>query len=418
MRCWSDLDDDQRRAVTTESTPGRGGRGRRFRQDASAHPAGRLPGRHRHRRRGPHARADVHPRGGGRAPAPPAPTRRQRADHHRHVPLGRARRAAAALARPRPAPAFAVQRPTARSIARIGAQWRRCRRCSPTRSVGRSASAARRQAHTSQPCSAASGARDRPRSRSSPKRSTPTAATSARHVIDLDDLLALTIDAFERRHRLRRRPALALPPHPGRRGAGPQPAPAPSRSISPRRTRRPLPRRRCRHSRSTASTAATRRCCSMSSDRFPGVEVVRLAGQSPVHAADRRRRLARARRSGRPPSCARRATDGPRSRSRRTPTSTRRRRADRAHDRLARSDRSSAPTRLAVLARTNAQLPEIRAGPRSAGIDVRHASSAPARRCAAPSTQVYRLGDGTPLRTWAHDALEAAEAHPVERAWD
>ena len=90
----------------------RGGRRRRLGQDASAHPARRLPGRDGQRRGAAHARADVHPRGGGRAPAPTAPTRPRRAHHRRHVPRGGARHAAAALARPRPAPAIG-RRPTA-----------------------------------------------------------------------------------------------------------------------------------------------------------------------------------------------------------------------------------------------------------------------------------------------------------------
>ena len=45
----------------------------RIGQDQGAHDADRPPHRHRHGRRPPHARADVHPRGGGRAAPPAAP---------------------------------------------------------------------------------------------------------------------------------------------------------------------------------------------------------------------------------------------------------------------------------------------------------------------------------------------------------
>ncbi|HZB39594.1 MAG TPA: ATP-dependent helicase [Ilumatobacter sp.] len=64
---------------------------------------------------------------------------------------------------------------------------------------------------------------------------------------------------------------------------------------------------------------------------------------------------------------------------------------------------------VAVLARTNAQLQPIARALGTVGVGVReavHGAGSPLRPVVA---QVYRLGDGPQLRTWAQDALESAD---------
>lgn len=74
---------------------------------------------------------------------------------------------------------------------------------------------------------------------------------------------------------------------------------------------------------------------------------------------------------------------------------------------IAELDPSLARTsRVAVLARTNAQLPEIARALAAVRVAVRHSVLGAGSRLQPAVAQVYRLGDGPQLRTWAHDALE------------
>lgn len=65
--------------------------------------------------------------------------------------------------------------------------------------------------------------------------------------------------------------------------------------------------------------------------------------------------------------------------------------------------------RVAVLARTNAQLPPIARALAAHGVDVRHSVHGVGSRLQPVLAQVYRLGDGPQLRNWAQDALEIDE---------
>lgn len=62
--------------------------------------------------------------------------------------------------------------------------------------------------------------------------------------------------------------------------------------------------------------------------------------------------------------------------------------------------------RVAVLARTNAQLPPIARALGAVGVEVRELIHGAGSRLQPVIAQVYRLGDGPQLRTWAQDALE------------
>jgi DNA helicase-2/ATP-dependent DNA helicase PcrA len=65
--------------------------------------------------------------------------------------------------------------------------------------------------------------------------------------------------------------------------------------------------------------------------------------------------------------------------------------------------------RVAVLARTNAQLPPIARALAGLGVDVRETVHGAGSRLQPVVAQVYRLGDGPQLRNWAQDALEIDE---------
>jgi DNA helicase-2/ATP-dependent DNA helicase PcrA len=80
---------------------------------------------------------------------------------------------------------------------------------------------------------------------------------------------------------------------------------------------------------------------------------------------------------------------------------------------IARLDRSLVrSSKVAVLARTNAQLPSIERALIAAGIDVRRASDGAGSRIQPIIAQVYRLDSGSLLRNWAQDALEAGDDTP------
>jgi DNA helicase-2/ATP-dependent DNA helicase PcrA len=68
--------------------------------------------------------------------------------------------------------------------------------------------------------------------------------------------------------------------------------------------------------------------------------------------------------------------------------------------------------RVAVLARTNAQLPPIARALAAVGVDVRQSIHGPGSRLQPVIAQVYRLGDGPQLRNWAQDALEIGDDDP------
>ena len=65
--------------------------------------------------------------------------------------------------------------------------------------------------------------------------------------------------------------------------------------------------------------------------------------------------------------------------------------------------------RVAVLARTNAQLPGVARALAAIGVPVRHSVHGTGSRLQPVVAHAYRLGDGLHLRTWAHDALEAGD---------
>jgi DNA helicase-2/ATP-dependent DNA helicase PcrA len=67
---------------------------------------------------------------------------------------------------------------------------------------------------------------------------------------------------------------------------------------------------------------------------------------------------------------------------------------------------------VAVLARTNAQLSSIERALAAAGIDVRRAVNGAASRIQPIVAQVYRLDTGGALRNWAQDALEIGDDSP------
>ncbi len=64
---------------------------------------------------------------------------------------------------------------------------------------------------------------------------------------------------------------------------------------------------------------------------------------------------------------------------------------------------------VAVLARTNAQLPRIKRELAGAGVDVRHAVFGAGSPIQPFLNHVYRLSDGAQLRSWAQDALEGSD---------
>ena len=263
-------------------------RRRRLGQDPGARPADRLPRRHRHRRRPPHAGADVHPPGRRRA-APPAPRRRAaRVDRGGHVPLRRPRRDAPAVGRRGPAGAEHHQRPASPD--------RRRRRAVPGRHDRRRTLVVRRPRHRARRLrrrgasrrTAAAAFRRRPSPRSSPttRRSSAGAASSTSTTCSSCSPASSTADRGVRRRR-----ALALPSRPRRRGPGPQPGAVPdcSASSSPGATTSSSSATRPR--RSTGSTAPTRRCSSTSTVTCP-------ASRSSAS-----RRTAGARRRSSPPDC-------------------------------------------------------------------------------------------------------------------
>ena len=71
---------------------------------------------------------------------------------------------------------------------------------------------------------------------------------------------------------------------------------------------------------------------------------------------------------------------------------------------------------VAVLARTNAQLPPIARALAAHGVDVRQSAHGAGSRLQPVLGQVYRLGDGPQLRNWAQDALEVDDdaAEPTD----
>ena len=172
----------------------------------------------------------------------------------------------------------------------------------------------------------------------SPRHSPPTGAEKRRRgVIDLDDLLSDHDRGARERHRVRRQRALAVSARAGRRGAGPQPAPAPPGRSVPRRSRRPVPRRRpgtgdlrVQRVRSGAA-AATSPIVSRASRSFDCRSTIAARRRS-----SRRRPRAAHRRPDDRRSC-RLAPTAERSSSWRTTTSTPRRVGRSAH-RTARSD--------------------------------------------------------------------------------
>jgi DNA helicase-2/ATP-dependent DNA helicase PcrA len=64
--------------------------------------------------------------------------------------------------------------------------------------------------------------------------------------------------------------------------------------------------------------------------------------------------------------------------------------------------------RVAVLARTHAQLASITRALAAAGVDVRHSVHGAGSRIQPVTAHVYRLGDPAQLRNWAHDALDVS----------
>jgi DNA helicase-2/ATP-dependent DNA helicase PcrA len=67
---------------------------------------------------------------------------------------------------------------------------------------------------------------------------------------------------------------------------------------------------------------------------------------------------------------------------------------------------------VAVLARTNAQLPPIARALATIGVDVRQSVLGAGSPLQPVLAQVYRLGDGPRLRNWAQDALEIDDGAP------
>src|SRR5215207_5114943 len=69
---------------------------------------------------------------------------------------------------------------------------------------------------------------------------------------------------------------------------------------------------------------------------------------------------------------------------------------------------------VAVLARTNAQLPAIERSLTAAGIAVRHSLQGQGSPIRAALTEAFRSGDAHQLRRWAHDTIEADADTPSE----
>ena len=197
MRCSSDLDDDQRRAVTTESqlvavVAGAGsGKTRVLTRRAAYRVATGTADE------AAHARPDVHPRGGGRAPAPAAPARPRRDGS----PPERSTRSPTACCSSDGATSTSVRNrslPDRRRIDRPDrAPRRRCRRCSSDEIGWATARGLTPAAYESAVRRGERRPSIDPR-RSSPRRSTPTAATSTLTGSSTSTTCsALTIDAIE-----------------------------------------------------------------------------------------------------------------------------------------------------------------------------------------------------------------------------
>ena len=236
-----DLDAEQRHAVATDLAAGRRHRRGGFRQDQSADPPDRAPRRDRDRRRPPHARAHVHPRGGERTPPPASAPRARRTGRGRHVPLGDARSAAPAVGRPQPARRRRSSTTGGDSSARSPGGPRST--SSSARSTGprhepsrprRTPSEARRAGR--KPPQGVDRVADRvrrlPRPQASSRRRRPRRRAQPRS------------RCAAPRRRLRSCHSMALPASARRRGAGPQPGPAPTRRPAAPRSQRPVPRRR------------------------------------------------------------------------------------------------------------------------------------------------------------------------------
>ena len=142
--------------------------------------------------------------------------------------------------------------------------------------------------------------------------------------------------------------------------------------------------------------------------RFPGCRGGATSGQPPLHAADRRRRHARARHR----RSAGRVAIGASRRPRRHAARPRRREAEAwsVARSITRIDRALIRSnQVAVLARTNAQLPRIERELAAAGVAVRHAVFGAGSPIQPFLNHVYRLSDGAQLRSWAQDALEGSD---------
>ena len=362
-------------------------------------PADRLPRRHRHGRRPPHAGADVHREAAGELRRRLRGARAARPRRGGHVPRRRPRPPAPALGRPRPAPADGRRRPRppARRGSPAGCHWPSLA-ARPTGPRRRAAAAG----YVGAPRRPAGAGRRRPTG--SPQRWPLRALKRRRGVVDLDDLL-MTRRRAGRGPGVGRGRALALtatcsstrPRTSTRSSTGCSTcssAGATTSSSSATRRRR-----------STASTAPTRRCSPTSAaaarrrGRPPavnhrctpqivaaGMHVLRHGGQ-PADAV--------AARATAPPCGARRGRRGPRGGARRPLV------------RAPRPGRSCARRQVAVLARTNAQLGRW-ASALGAGVPcVRGASWRGSRRwrgvVRAWARRCPRRGR---LRGWAHDVLE------------
>ncbi len=71
---------------------------------------------------------------------------------------------------------------------------------------------------------------------------------------------------------------------------------------------------------------------------------------------------------------------------------------------------------VAVLARTNAQLPPIARALAAHGVEIRHSVNRPGSSLQPVLAHVYRLSDGPQLRNWAQDALEVGDDDPSSEA--
>ena len=150
--------------------------------------------------------------------------------------------------------------------------------------------------------------------------------------------------------------------------------------------------------------------------RFPGIEVVEPAGEPPLLAADRRRR----RRGARRPTARRAPRDvGARPTARRCGCSAA---DDEDHEAalVAAFVRSLDPHdvragQVAVLARTNGQLPRLVRALDAAGIPVRRDAAAAGSPLAAAARAAASQTSASRLRGWAHDTIEAARGRGARR---